>query len=194
MANQLRINMANQHQHGQSASTWPISINMANQHQHGQSAWPISINKSASATTWPEQHQNGGAPEPTDRPYVPQNRPLRPLSRQTCVNLPTHLKIALEVEIVQVCGPVFRPTETHQQHGTRPCLATGLYQTQHATETNNKGLRTNWLQTPAANGPRPRIRPRETNQQNRTTDQLCTHRSTRWRAETAPVLAGQRPL
>ena len=162
---------------------------MANQHQHGQSAW-----KSASATTWPEQHQNGGAPEPTDRPYVPQNRPLRPLSRQTCVNLPTHLKIALEVEIVQVCGPVFRPTETHQQHGTRPCLATGLYQTQHATETNNKGLRTNWLQTPAANGPRPRIRPRETNQQKRKTDQLCTHRSTRWLAETAPVLAGQRPL
>ena len=141
--------MANQHQHGQSASTWPISIsnNMA---------------RTASATTWPEQHQNGGAPEPTDRPYVPQNRPLRPLSRQTCVNLPTHLKIALEVEIVQVCGPVFRPTETHQQHGTRPCLATGLYQTQHATETNNKGLRTNWLQTPAANGPPAR----ETNEPN----------------------------
>ena len=40
--------------------------------------------------------ENTIAPEPTDRPYVSQNRPLGPLFRQTHVILPTHGEKALE--------------------------------------------------------------------------------------------------
>ena len=62
--------------------------------------------------------ENTIAPEPTDRPYVPQNRPLGPLFRQTCVILPVAIKKALEVEIVPVYRPLFWPVETHQQKRT----------------------------------------------------------------------------
>ena len=42
--------------------------------------------------------ENASAPEPTDRPYLPQNRPLKAIFWQTCVNIPVHGKMALEVD------------------------------------------------------------------------------------------------
>ena len=62
--------------------------------------------------------ENTIAPEPTDRPYVPQNRPLGPLFRQTVVILPVATNMALERDFVEVNAPLFRPVETHQQKRT----------------------------------------------------------------------------
>ena len=69
--------------------------------------------------------ENTIAPEPTDRPYVPQNRPLGPLFRQTVVILPVATNMGFRARF---CGsqrpsiPACRnaSTETNEQHGSEP--------------------------------------------------------------------------
>ena len=69
--------------------------------------------------------ENTIAPEPTDRPYVPQNRPLGPLFRQTCVILPVAIKRGLRSRFrtslpASILACRNASTETNEQHGSEP--------------------------------------------------------------------------
>ena len=113
---------------------------MANQQQkqHGQQH---------GKTTRPESAEKAIAPEPTDRPYVPQNRPLRPVFRQTCVNPTCSRQHGLRGAILgQVNAPIpdctNASTETNNRN-ERPLLG-GLARTDYRrlgsglTETNQQ--------------------------------------------------------